>query len=556
MPDYPKNPLRWRLAGAGLLTFALFAGLLVLGIILFSGWITVPQGHFVVMMRKTGSNLTNEQLLATTPDFKGMQLEIVKEGYHYLNPYSWWWTDPIPATVIPENKVGILTRKYGTPLPEGQVLANKPGEKGIMEEILLPGRHYINTYAYSVDVTDMVKLDPGYMGVVTSLVGKDPADANVFVVKEGERGTQPYLLPPGTHPKYSNKWMYRVVPIDMRSQKLELAGETGVDFLSEDGFPIHTEGTIEYALDQKKLAEMFVMFVDEKDQAGQKNIENKLIVPLGRSLYRIYGAQHKAVDYLIGSTRVAIQNEIERQLKAECAKEGISIRSFVIRTIEPPQQIRSQYERRELAKRQREQYRAEIAKEIGYAAIEGGKPKLGPDGQPLFDHGVPVIEGGKPRLDASGQVAFEGGRLSKELQTQMKDRAEKIGMVRLEIAQVTRQAEQYSNVESTRANQRLEVAKLELDAANDRAAQKVAMGEAAAAVIRLKNQAQVAGIKDNVQAFGGGDKYAQYLLATRLAPSIKNIWSNTDGTFADIFKSLTSEQPAGTPAKPALSEQK
>src|SRR5262249_12392484 len=160
---------------------------------------------------------------------------------------------------------------------------------------------YLNKMAYSVDFSPMVRIEPGYMGVVTLLVGKPPANPNVFVVKDGERGTQPDPLGPGVYPKYSNKWMYKVVPVDTRSQKIEFAGDSAVSFPSQDGFPIKTEGTIEYAIDLKKLPELFVSFVDiqDKDESGLKNIENKLILPNGRSLYRIYGAQHKAVDYLI-----------------------------------------------------------------------------------------------------------------------------------------------------------------------------------------------------------------------------------------------------------------
>jgi SPFH domain / Band 7 family len=545
----PRNPIGLRLTALGLLAIVVVIFLIILGFTSLTGWITVPQGHFVVLMSKTGNDLPNERILATTPDMKGVQLEVLKEGYHFYNPLYWWWSDAIPATVIPEMNVGIVMRKYGAALEPGQVLAEGQEQKGILPEALPPGRHYINTYAYSVDTIPMVRIDPGFMGVVTLLVGKSPTHPDDFVMSEGERGTQPYLLPPGTHPKFSNPWVYRVVPIDTRSQKLELSGDSAVDFLSEDGFPIHTEGTIEYALDAQKLPENYVMFVEDTDKTGaQKNIEDKLIIPLGRSLYRIYGAQHKAVDYLIGNTRVAIQNEIEKQLKAECGRDGILIKSFVIRSIVPPSQIRQQYERRELARRQREQYLAEITKEVGYPAVDGGKQKLSPEGQPIFDHGVPVIEGGKPRLDAAGEQVFEGGRLSKELQSQMKDRAQKIGVIRLEVADVKRQAEQYSKVELTRASQRQEVAKLELEAANDLAAQKLSSGEAAASVIRLKNQAQVAGIHDNVDAFGGGEKYAQYLLATRLAPSIRSIWSNTEGSFAEMFRTITADQ--GTPAQP------
>ncbi|HUO07825.1 MAG TPA: SPFH domain-containing protein [Phycisphaerae bacterium] len=540
-----KNPVGVRLTPIGVLAVLVLLGLLAWGALSLTGWISVPQGHFVVLIQKTGKDLSNDAILASSPEFKGVQLEVLKEGYHFYSRYSYTWTDPIPATVIPEMQVGILTRKYGKPLPPGQVLAQSEDEKGILADTLSPGRHYLNTYAYGIELMPMVRIEPGFMGIVTQLVGKDPVNPNVFVVNEGERGTQPYLLPPGIHPKYSNKWMYKVVPIDVRSHKIEMAGENAVDFPSQDGFPIHTEGTIEYAIDLKRLPELFVTFVDEKDleaSGGLNNIEQKLILPYGRSLYRIYGAQHKAVDYLIGSTRVAVQSQIEQELRETCAGQGIIIRSFVIRSTDPPQQIREQYERRELARRQKDEFRAEITTEIGYPAVEGGKPKLDANGQPMFDHGVPIVEGGKPKMGPDGQPVFEGGRLTKELQTRMKDRAQQEGEVAVEVATVTREAEQYGLVETTKANQRLEVAKLQLQAANDMAASKRSAGEAAAAVIRMKNQAQAAGVEANISAFGSGDKYAQYLLTTKFAPAIRNIWSNTDGLFANLFQNLVTQK--------------
>jgi regulator of protease activity HflC (stomatin/prohibitin superfamily) len=447
-------------------------------------------------------------------------------------------------------QVGVLTRKYGNPLPPNQVLAEKEDQKGVLAEPILPGRYYLNTFAYGVELQPMVRIDPGFMGVVTLLVGKEPADPNVFVVKEGERGTQPFLLPPGVHAKYSNKWMYTVVPIDVRSQKIELSEQDEVTFPSQDGFTIRTEGTIEYALDLKKVPELFVSYVDTGEMAkngGLKNIEQKLVLPEGRSLCRIYGAQHKAVDYLTGSTRLAVQSQIERELRDMCAKEGILIRSFVIRSANPPPEILQQYQRRELARQQQEQYKAQVVTEIGYPAVTGGKPKLDANGNPLFDHGVPIVEGGKPKLDANGNPVFEGGRLSKELQTRMKDRAEQLGGVALEVATVSREAEQYGLVELTKANQRLEVAKLKLDAANDNAASKVAAGDAQAAVIRLKNQAQAAGVQVSVDAFGGGQKYAQYLMTQRFAPAIRSVWSNTDGFFTSLFPTAKDAGPATRP---------
>lgn len=549
-----KNPISLRLTSFGIIAGLVILALAVSLIMAITGWISVPQGHFVVLIKKTGQDIDNNTLLASAPDFKGVQLDLLKEGYHFYNPYSHTWTNPLPATVIPEMQVGILTRKYGKPLAPGQVLASADDQKGTLANPLLPGRHYLNTFAYGIETMPMVRIEPGYMGIVTLLVGKEPANPNVFVVQAGERGTQPELLPPGIYPQYSNKWMYKVVPIDVRSQKIEFTGDTAVVFPSQDGFQIRTEGTIEYALDLKKLPELFVTFVDDKDldkSGGLRNIEEKLILPFGRSFYRIYGAQHRAVDYLIGKTRLDIQSQIETQLRDTCAREGILIRSFVIRSTDPPTQVRQQYERRELALRQKDQYTSEIVTEIGYPAVDGGTPKLDAYGNPVFDRGVPVIEGGKPKLDAAGQPIFEGGRLTKELQTRMKDRAERIGTIGLEIATVKRAAEQYGTVEMTRANQRLEVARLQLEAANDLAASKRVAGEAAAEVIRLKNQAQAAGVQTSIAAFGSGDQYAQYLLTTRFAPAIKSIWSNTDGFFTTLFQSLAERKSPAAPPTPA-----
>ena len=46
-------------------------------------------------------------------------------------------------------------------------------------------------------------------------------------------------------------------------------------------------------------------------------------------------------------------------------------------------------------------------------------------------------------------------------------------------------------------------------------------------------------LRHQVEAFGGGDAYAQYFFYQKVAPAIKSILSNTDGVFADLFKEFT-----------------
>jgi hypothetical protein len=292
--------------------------------------------------------------------------------------------------------------------------------------------------------------------------------------------------------------------------------------------------------------------VDNEDMVksgGLKNLQEKLIMAFARSFSRIIGGRHRAVDFLTGTTKLKVQTEMEARLKSVCAAEGVEIRSFVIHDTKPPQKIREQYARRELARREIDQFRKEILTEIGQAVVEGAQPKLGADGKPELDeYGNPVLEGGTVKVDADGKEVREGGRLAKMIETRRKDRSTKIGEIRAQIAEELRGAEQYKAVEVTKAQRDLEVAQRELKAAKDRAAAMLAEGTSKADVSLLKAQAKADGIQAKVKAIGGGRQYAESVFSTKVAPAIGRIVSPTDGPFADLFlrfSAAPTTQPAG-----------
>jgi len=495
------------------------------GFVWFVCRIEVGKGELVTVMRKTGKDITNEQLFAPSPDYRGPQFEVLKEGRHFKNPYTWWWKSPLKAISIPKDRVGILVRRHGKRLPHGQFIARSTDQKGIVAQPLLPGRHYINPWEYHVNEKPMVKIEPGFKGVVTLLVGKMPEDSNVFVVGKGERGTQPELLEPGTHPEYSNPYVHMVTPIDVRSRKFEMAGEYKITFLSKFGFDIEVEGTIEWAPEPPTLPELFVKYVDSDDlkkSGGINNIQRKIILPYARSFFRTVGGQYRAVDYITGTTRVEVQTEVQRRLRQACAKEGIVVRSFVIRSTKPPSKIREQYERREIAKRQIDRFEKEIETEIGSMVFDGSEPKR----------------------DEDGEIVREGGRLMQLIQKHRHDRESKLGRVREDVRQKIRAAEQYAKVLITKANEMLEVARLKYEAASDEAEAVRAAGTAEAAVTVMRNEAEAEAVRAKVSAFGTGGQYAENLLIQALAPGITEILSNTDESspFARLFERFTSQK--------------
>jgi len=522
----------------------------------FAMRIEVDQGEFVVLIRKTGPDMTNDQIMAKDDKHKGPQRMILKEGRHFRNPYTWNWTRAMKATVIEQGKVGIKVRKFGKPLAPGQVLALDSSQKGILPDILAPGRYYLNTYEYDVEIADMVKIEPGYMGVVTLEVGSEASDPFAFISGEGERGVQAELLPPGTHPEYSNRYVHLVTPIDVRSQKFEMRDQYAIIFPSLYGFDIKVEGMIEWAPKLEKLPELFVKYVDETDlmaSGGINNIQQKVILPFARSYFRTTGGKYRAVDYITGDTRIVVQNEVEKQLKETCGKLGIEIKSVVIKSTEPPAKIREQFQRREIAKRKKEAYEKQIEMQIGSVVMIGQKPKLGADGKQEFDaNGDPAMIGGTPKVDEDGKPVREGGRLTQVIQQRKKDRAMQIGQIRETIATQIREAEKYRNVEVTQATKDVTVARINLEAAKDKAAGVKAEGLADAAVLVMGFKAEALGVQDKVDAFGSGDKYATNLLINKLAPGISEILSNTEGPFAKLFERFASLQTgSGESAKTA-----
>ena len=159
--------------------FAAAAGLVVVLLLVASPlflWfccrIEPRNGEVAVLIRKTGLELPEGEIIAPDARYKGIQLEVLGEGRYFRNPYTWTW-EIVKITDIPAGKFGVLVRKFGKDLPEGEIIAPGPEYKGIVREVLGTGKHRLNPYAYEVKIFDDLKIRPGHIGIVTSLCGGD-----------------------------------------------------------------------------------------------------------------------------------------------------------------------------------------------------------------------------------------------------------------------------------------------------------------------------------------------------------------------------------------------
>lgn len=512
-----ENPRRPRWGPWAGLAVLLLLGAVVLGYEACK--IEVANGQQAVLIRLVGLDLEPDMELAPARKdgkhyYKGVQTEgpfngVLDVGRYFYNPFYWSW-QIMPQFVVPSGKIGVRIALSGADLPAGQVIA-EPGQKGILADVLTPGRWPYNPYAESIELHDPVTIPAGYRGVVTLLAGREPKNPNRFLVDEGERGVQPSTLDPGSY--YLNPYEKRVSLVDSRSKRFNLAQEGAMDFLSSDGFPITLDGAVEFRVLPEKVAEVFVKYNEAANgDEIDEEIITKIITPESRSLCRIGGSKLSGGQFISGNDREQFQRDLVKSLTENCKKQGIEILAVAITTIQPPQEIATPVRAREVAKQELAQYNQERIQQLSEAQLRVQQ----------------VLAQQKKKLVEAEQTVVEK----------------------------TTKAEQNQQVAITLASQKLKVAGTQLEAAKDKASAITAKAQAAAAVIRFNNAAEVAGLAARVAAFDGdGSALARNTLVTKLAPAFRTILSNSEGPLMELFSQFThrgTESKRSTPltAKP------
>jgi regulator of protease activity HflC (stomatin/prohibitin superfamily) len=170
---------------------------------------------------------------------KGPQVDILPPGTYRINTYLFNVTT-VPAVVIAQGQVGVVSARDGAPMAAGRLLARKVdghqafqdgqtflsngGQRGPQIEVMLPGRYRLNSDLFSVEVRPATVVGAGQVGLVTAndgaplpeseLVARvveghdDYQNASAFLENGGQRGPQYDLLKPGTY--YINPLMFEV----------------------------------------------------------------------------------------------------------------------------------------------------------------------------------------------------------------------------------------------------------------------------------------------------------------------------------------------------------
>jgi regulator of protease activity HflC (stomatin/prohibitin superfamily) len=480
--------------------FLLLLLLLLIGIpsfLWFMSRIELDANKIAILIAKTGQDLPPGEIIALQPDYKGIQLEVLSEGRYFRNPYYWDW-EIADITDISAGKLGVLTRLYGKDLPPGQIIAGAE-YKGIIEEILRPGKYRINPYAYTVELFDATSIPPGSVGIVTSLVGQgvltdnlSEKAKNLFLVTPGMKGVIPEVLDSGTY--YMNPYLVSVVAVTLQSQRFEMSNDDAISFFTQDGFTVKVEGTIEFSIARDKAALLTHRIGDMDD------VLKKIILPKARGFGRIEGSKHPAINFIVGETRQQFQDALEVHLRQQTIEWGVNVKSVLIRNIVPPDEIASIIREREVAVQNARKFEQQI--EQAQSRAELARQEM-------------LAEQNNERVKAD------------------------TARIKARIA-----AEQEQSVQLTAAQQELQVSMLERDAAVFQAAAMVTKAQGERDTINLENIAQTEILKNQVQALGSGMELARLTLYRKLAPRVDSILSsdNEQGLGSLLWPFLPEQQ--------------
>jgi regulator of protease activity HflC (stomatin/prohibitin superfamily) len=483
----------------------------------------IDQGELAVLIAKTGREPPPGAIIAARGE-KGVLLETLPPGRHFRNPFTWDWRIARSIDVAP-NQVGVVVRLFGREGSEvlvgGPLEPADPGsvEKGILAEVLRPGTHRLNPYAYAVELHPAIEIPPGHVGVVTNLVGKTPAVRNRYLVEPGERGVQKATLGPGVH--YLNPYAFRVDPIDVRQKRLEFSAagpgarsdhesseDAAITFPSSDGFTILVRLAVVWQIDPRHAPEVLVRIATvsegnrSRTRAGN-NFEDevfaKVIVPAVRGYARIEGSKFEATQYISGTSRSTFQHALLEKVRAACAPNGIMIHEVLVSDIAPPVEIADPIRQREIAKEELARNKNEV------------------------------------------KEARSEQELARETERIRQERASIEGESRR--AQRVIAARKEHDVALIDQERLLEVARTDLLAATLEAEAIAARGSAECDVIRARNAARAEPLRRTIETFPSPEAYVAWTLARRLGPGVRNIFADPSSPAGKIVTDLLGSPP-------------
>jgi hypothetical protein len=497
----------------------------------------VAPDQALMVINKFGDPLPSNLIVvpADQNHFKGIQEELRGPGRYFLDPVEFDWKT-VPLVDIPAGdpekwewdesgqikdestlpKVGIVTLKQGNDAPQGVEVVDR-GFKGVQKEVLTPGTYKINPQEYEVTLADAVVVPPGSVGVVTRLVGDsgnvdsapigastqnspstEPSDENAsrLVVGPTQRGILKDVLQPGIY--YLNPRMVKVsfITVGYDAISLDHTTNTGVTFYSSDGYQVEADFTVVWGRTPEDAPNIVAKI------GGIDRVRTNVIEPAMKAACQNEGGRYSAKQLIQGSTRSEFQDALSQSLQSQVKARNLHVLLALIRNIS-------------------------IKDNSGQDATGG-----------LLD----TIQ--QANIERERDLTNQQKTATAMTQAQLDQALKLVDVARETVTSETGvkvaniQADGAKQAAEISAQKDLDVASVDLDVARLDAQRTQILGKADADVARLKNDAEAAGNKMLIDAFGSSQAYNLYTFAKNFAPTDLHLIFAGNGTFWTDLKSF------------------
>lgn len=364
----------------------------------------LPEGELVAKRIKDHNNFQNAETFIKNGGQKGPQVDFLRPGTYNIHT-GVFKVKIVDAVIIPNGKIGVVEARAGKAMGHDDVVAATPamdlhqsfqdgqafltngGVRGPQEAVLRPGKYYINTLLFDVELKDITRINQGEVGVIVSHIGKDPAalfaghDAEGtapvsasatdpeekrvdaarqrYVVPRGFRGIQPDVLGPGNYNINPRAQTVLTVPTTTRSVEWSEGAGKG-DFnpftvVSKDGFEMKVEVRCQYRI----LPENAPYVVAKLGSIAE--LEKNVIHPQIDGIFRAEVSKAEAIRYQ--QSRAEEQKRAETEVRIDLAQYKVEVVSVMICNIVLPEQLMHITQQKNLAEQSEAMFTAQEAAE-------------------------------------------------------------------------------------------------------------------------------------------------------------------------------------------------
>lgn len=345
-----------------------------IGIVEARDGVPLPAGR-VLAKKVNCDSFQSARAFLTNGGERGPQITVIPPGTYRINT-ALFTVDLMPVLDIPDNQVGIVTTKEGTPLPTGEIAGrevqghnsfqdaqafiNAGGFKGLQEQVILAGRYFINPLFAKVEMKEMTSVPIANVGVVIAFVGAEGHDVTGEAFKHGNlvsRGQKGVWVDPLDPGKYAiNPYTHKVECVPTANVVLNWAtGKTEAHQLdknlstitvrSSDGFKFNLDVSQIIHIPRNEAPKVIARF------GNMSNLVTQVLEPTIGNYFRNAAQRSDAIDFL--KNRSERQNEAKAAIAAGLTDYNVNAVDTLIGDIVPPEELMKTLTDRKLAEQRK-----------------------------------------------------------------------------------------------------------------------------------------------------------------------------------------------------------